>query len=311
MTGDTFSEILELTKAQTVVSGGFTAGGDWSIRFPAPQKIKFFALVKGSCWLSVVGEEGPVHVESGDVILLSAARSFVLASDLSTASVDALTVFTAGPGPMTQIGEGADCVQIGGHVQLDQISGGLLANVLPPLIHVRSTSPHASVLQWLLAQLVRERAAGLPGAGVAASQLAQLMFVQILRAYLESAGPFAPGWLRAVSDRRISPTLQLMHADPGRTWRLEELARAASMSRTSYASHFRAVTGVAPLTYLTEWRMRLAERALRDDERPVAEIGRTLGYRSESAFSNAFKRVIGSAPKRYRASSRLTSVPTE
>jgi hypothetical protein len=77
---DPFSDILKFTNAETVVSGGFTAGGAWAIRFPGPDKIKFFALVKGNCWLCIDGQEAPVWVEAGDVFLLSAQRSFVLAS---------------------------------------------------------------------------------------------------------------------------------------------------------------------------------------------------------------------------------------
>jgi AraC-like DNA-binding protein len=109
------------------------------------------------------------------------------------------------------------------------------------------------------------------------------------------------GWLRALADPRIAPALRLMHSDPGRDWHLEELAKASAMSLTTFAFHFKAVAGVAPLTYLTEWRMHLAQRALREEDTPVAVIARSLGYTSESAFSNAFKRVTGGSPKAYRS----------
>jgi hypothetical protein len=69
------------------VTGGFAAGGSWAIRFPAPDKIKFFGVVKGSCWLCLDGEEAPVSIESGDVFLLSAQRSFVLTGDLAEAGL--------------------------------------------------------------------------------------------------------------------------------------------------------------------------------------------------------------------------------
>ncbi len=72
------------------------------------------------------------------------------------------------------------------------------------------------------------------------------------------------------------------------------------MSRSTFAVHFKTIAGVAPLTYLTEWRMRLAERALRDEPTSVSEVARSLGYTSESAFSNAFKRVSGKSPRAYR-----------
>ncbi|MQY37612.1 RCS-specific HTH-type transcriptional activator RclR [Streptomyces sp. RB17] len=93
-----------------------------------------------------------------------------------------------------------------------------------------------------------------------------------------------------------------MHADPAHPWQLEELARAAAMSRTTFAVRFRQAAGVPPLTYLQNWRMSLAARALRQDAVPVAELARSVGYSSESAFSNAFKRTVGVAPRRYRES---------
>jgi AraC-like DNA-binding protein len=304
MTTDPFSDILKLTNAETFVSGGFTAGGSWAIRFPSPDKIKFFALVKGNCWLRVDDQQEQVRVEEGDVFLLSAQRSFVLASDLAAVPVDATGLFTGTVYRTAKLGDGEDCIQIGGHVRLDPSSGGLLADVLPPLIHVKAASPHATVLRWLLDQLVREPVAELPGASLASAQLAQLLFVHILRVHVETSGLLATGWLRAVGDKRLAPALRLMHADPGRAWQLEELAKAAAMSRTTFAHHFKTAAGVPPLTYLTGWRMRLAERALREENTPVSVLAGQLGYTSESAFSNAFKRVTGNAPKRYRTAAR-------
>src|SRR5262249_48254688 len=163
----------------------------------------------------------------------------------------------------------------------------------------------ATAFRWLLDQLVQERAVELPGSQLASAQLAQLLFIQILRAHLETSDPMPAGWLRALGDQRIAPALRLMHGDPGRAWHLDELAKACAMSRTTFAFHFRTVAGVAPLTYLTEWRMRLAERALREEATPVAAVGQSLGYTSESAFSNAFKRVTGNSPRAYRNAVRV------
>ena len=91
-----------------------------------------------------------------------------------------------------------------------------------------------------------------------------------------------------------------MHGEPGRSWQLGELAKAAGMSRTTFATRFRAAAGVPPLTYLTGWRMRLARRALLEGSTPVSAIAYSLGYTSESAFSHAFKRTTGFAPNRLR-----------
>jgi AraC-like DNA-binding protein len=303
---DPFSDILRLANAQSVVSGGFTAGGSWAIRFPAFDKLKFSAMIRGNSWLTIEGEE-PVRVEAGDVTLLSAQKAFVLASDLDAVPTEAAKVFSPNVSEVATLGGGDECLQIGGFVRLDPASGGLLADVLPPLIHVRATSPHATVLRWLLDQLVNEQTTELPGTSLASAQLAQLIFIQILRAHLEASGDLGTGWLRALGDKRIAPALRLMHGDPARSWRLEELAKATAMSRTTFVVRFKDVAGVPPLTYLLNWRMRLAERALRTENVAVSSLALSLGYTSESAFSNAFKRVMGVAPKRYRSSTILAS----
>jgi len=91
-----------------------------------------------------------------------------------------------------------------------------------------------------------------------------------------------------------------MHREPARAWRLDELAREVAMSRTSFAVRFKKIAGVAPSTYLLNLRMRFAEQVLREGSMSVSELGFSLGYRTESAFSNAFKRTTGMAPKRYQ-----------
>ncbi len=95
-----------------------------------------------------------------------------------------------------------------------------------------------------------------------------------------------------------------MRSEPGRAWRLTELAQAAAMSRTTFALRFKQAAGVVPLTYLTAWRMRLAERALRKRDTLVATLAQSLGYTSESAFSIAFKCANGRSPTHYRRSTR-------
>src|SRR5580698_1235812 len=131
MSADPFSDILRLVAAETVVSGGFTAGGSWAIRFPAPDKIKFCAIVKGQCWVRIDGEQEPLRAEKGDVLLLAAQRTIVLASDLDAAPVDAAGLFTGSISRTATVGQGSEFAQIGGHVQLDPTRGRLLADVLP------------------------------------------------------------------------------------------------------------------------------------------------------------------------------------
>ena len=183
---------------------------------------------------------------------------------------------------------------------LDPASRQLLSDVLPPWIHIPAASPQAVTFRWLLDQLVQEGVTEQPGASLASAQLAQLLFIQILRSHLKTSNSLPAGWLRALGDVRIAPALRLMHSNPSHAWGLEELAKAAAMSRTTFAVRFKEVAGVPPLTYLLNWRMLLAQRALRDETTSVSAVAQSVGYTSESAFSNAFKRVKGLAPKRYR-----------
>src|ERR1700754_657436 len=235
MEGDPLADILTLASARCVRIGILRAGGAWALRFPPPQKIKLTAVVKGTCWLAVDGQRVPVRLATGDVFMVPAERSFVLASDVNIPPVDGLELFTRATDNVAAVGIGHDFFAIGGHVALDPDRGGVLADVLPPLIHVDGSSSEASTIRWLLEQLVREVTANRPGAALASKQLAQLLFVQIIRFYLASSDTVTAGWLRALNDERIAPALRLMHGEPGRDWRLGELAKLVGMSRTSFA----------------------------------------------------------------------------
>ncbi|WP_396910565.1 helix-turn-helix transcriptional regulator [Mycolicibacterium sp.] len=128
--------------------------------------------------------------------------------------------------------------------------------------------------------------------------------LEVLRAYIDQVGELPQGWLRVLTDERLRPAVAAMHDQPEKPWRLEELARVAAMSRTSFVERFSAVADLPPLTYLNTWRTQLAQQALRDGEARVGALAFRLGYKSESAFSNAFKREVGMSPLRYRASIR-------
>jgi AraC-like DNA-binding protein len=153
----------------------------------------------------------------------------------------------------------------------------------------------------LLEQVLAERVAGRPGAMLASAQLTQLLFLHLLRTLIEQPHGVAGGRLRALCDARIAPALRALHAEPSRDWQLAELAKLSAMSRTAFAVYFKSVAGVAPFAYLTELRMRLAERALSSSSASVASVAASLGYGSESAFSTAFKRATGVPPSQYRA----------
>ena len=302
MSNDPFADILRITEARSIVSGGVAAGGNWSLHLPPLGQVMFAAIVKGGCWLRLDGHREAIRLEEGDVGLLSGRDGFVMCDKLRTKPTELQRTDTWGE--ITKIGDGTGCTWLAGRVELDPASAVVLTQALPAVVHVRAAA--AVKLRWIVEELIEEQASTLAGARIASAQLAQLFFVKILRAHLADPVATPAGWLRALSDEQLAPALRRIHDEPGRAFTLDELARAAGMSRTRFAVRFKAFAGVAPLAYVTTWRMRVAQRVLRDEDTAIRAIAESLGYASESAFSNAFKRVIGTAPSSYRVESRAT-----
>jgi AraC-like DNA-binding protein len=298
MLADPLSDVLSLLDARSVVTNGLQAGGDWAFRCPAPDGLKFLAVVQGRAVL-YSDETDTIHLEEGDVLLLNGSLPYVIASDHDVAPVCASTIFEDAVDGIGRFGDRPDLTMLGGRVALDRQRGELLLDVLPPLIHLPRRFEDAKSARWMIDRLSKETNDARPGSGLASSQLAQLIVVEVLRAHLEQGGAAVRGWLRGLADPKISLALSLMHGQPARAWRLEELAQALAMSRTAFAVRFRSVVGMTPLGYLSRWRMHLAERRLVAGGEAIGAVGRSLGYASEAAFSTAFKRERGAAPRAF------------
>lgn len=300
-TNDLFSDLLDLVRARSALSGGLRASGRWAVAFPGTPLVKFWGIRSGSVWIDL-GDGAPLRAQAGDVFLFHAPGPHVLRSDGAALPVtlDSIGAGPPRPGAILQLGDGADFFMIGGKVDLDEGSAPLLFGGLPPVVRLPAASPRAPGVHWILDRLVAERDAALPGSGAACAQLAQLMLIEILRAHIAEPALLGSGYFKALGDRRLAPALRLMHGEPGRAWRLPELAAACAMSRAGFADHFKRVAGAPPLHYLTELRMRLARRRLRESGVGLARLAAEYGYGSESAFSHAFKRVFGHSPKACR-----------
>jgi AraC-like DNA-binding protein len=302
---DPLSSILALLDARGVASVSLLTGGDWALAFPAFNGVKFNAIIKGSCWLKVEGVEKPLYLQSGDCFLLLGGRTFLLASDLDIEPESAKSVFDAAPDGAARHGPFEDMLLVGGRIEIDPIDAELLVNALPPLVHIDSLSRNAGTIRWLLKHLADELTEVRPGKALAGNSLMQIMFVEALRAYLLSQDAPAISWLAALGDRRIGEALNRIHSQPEQGWTLKELAAAAGMSRSAFASRFKEMLNLAPLDYLLRWRMRLAAKRLRTSSTPIATIAFSSGYDTESGFSSAFRRVIGLSPAQYRRANRV------
>jgi AraC-like DNA-binding protein len=297
-TMDPLSDVLSLLKLRSYFSGGLDAAGDWCLDFPAHEGIKFHAVISGSCWAQVDGMPGPIFVQAGDCFLLPRGRAFRVGNRLDVVAVDAATlVARQAPGGPVVLNGGGEFLSLGGYCSLAGNQAGFLLNVLPPALHIRGEKAK-TVLRWCIDHMREEMREPQPGGFLIAQQLAQMFLVQALRAYLVEAGT-GVGWLLALADAQLGAALAAMHADPARAWTVEHLARAAGMSRTAFALRFKAKVGQTPMEYLTRWRMLLADDRLRHSREPVSALALSLGYTSESAFSTAFKRVMGASPRRH------------
>lgn len=306
---DPLSEVLSLLNAQGSVFAGLRAGGHWAIDFPAPDGIKFNAIVEGACWLTVDGVAAPIKLERGDCFLLSRRRRFSLRSDLSLPAIQSDEIYRHADNGIARCGTADGFFLIGGRFAFGE-EAGLLFDGLPLAAVVKSGSDQASVLSWALHRLAHELATPSPGNAIVVRHLGHIMLVQVLRLYLAQEGNSLPSWLLAVSDPRIGAAIQAIHADPARAWTVEDLAKVVGVSRSTFALRFKQKAGIAPLEYVSRWRMQLAVRALKTNHTTISSVAQKLGYDSDSAFSHAFKRIMKCSPREYRQKLASVSKPS-
>lgn len=311
MTVDPLSEVLSLLRPRNYMSAGFEAGGDWAIQFPHQgEGIKTGAVVSGNCWLVIDGMGEPVRLEQGDCFVLPSGRAFRMGTDLSLSPTHASDHFSpARNGGIVRVGEGGDFFCVSSRFALDGAQATFLMKMLPPAVVIREEAGRES-LRWSVERMMREMREPRPGSPLVIQHLAHMMLVEALRLYLAEGAAGGTGWLFALADRRIGAAIRAMHAEPARRWTLADLGHEAGMSRSTFAERFREMAGLAPMAYLTRWRMALACERLAHASDPVSAIALSLGYESESAFSTAFKREMGCSPRQWaRAGTAASSVP--
>lgn len=304
MMNDQLSEVLDLIEVRSIISGGTAVSGPWISDSRLDEDLKFFAVVQGSMRLSTDGTDTPLVLAGGDVAVLNGRRRV----KLEGGSGDAVPVRLEPPasGTFVRAGEGlpgTEDIVIGGLVAVNTTGRGLLRQALPAVAHIRSGSDAAPQLRDLIDRLFAEVSGQRMGSAFAVRQYGQLLLVEVLRSFLRDTD-LPRGWLKLVADERLRPAVALIHARRANPPSLEELSRAAAMSRTAFTERFRDVAGTPPRTYLNNWRMLVAQRELSSGDTRIRSLALDLGYASESAFSTAFKRSVGESPLRYRTRMR-------
>jgi AraC-like DNA-binding protein len=306
---DPLSDVLSLLRPRSYKCGGFDAGGQLAVQFHKHDGIKCYAVVSGECWLAVEGVAEAVRVKAGDCFLLPRGRPFRLATDLALTPVDAMSVLSTARrnGGIATLNGGGDYCIVGGHFNLAGSHAEMLLGILPPIVHLRKESDQAA-LRWSLERMMQELSDPQPGGSLVVEHLAQMMLVQALRLHLEEGLRAGVGWLFALGDKQMSAAINAMHEDPSHGWTIQELGERAGMSRSTFALKFKETVGASPMEYLTKWRMLLAGDKLATSNDSLTAVARSLGYESESAFSTAFKRVMGCSPRQYSRRRRPPAV---
>ncbi|MBS1018956.1 AraC family transcriptional regulator [Gluconobacter cerinus] len=296
---DPLSEILRLLEPDSYGFRGLSAKGDWCLEFPGGPGLKFQVIQTGKCWIEVDGLDISVQLEAGDLVLLSGQHGFRTYTDRTVSPRNAYDVLLSVPAGHTAVlNGGGHVLGVGGFFKFRAPYAERMLSELPPLIHIRPDSS-GNMMRWAIEQLMSELRHPAIGGELLAAHLAQTLLIQGLRLHIASSA-HGIGWLYALRDPRLHAVLSAIHKTPKTRWTIQMLAGIAGMSRTSFAHHFKSTIGETCMDYLTRWRMTVASYHLAEEKMSVGRVAELAGYNSESAFSAAFKRIMGRSPSSFR-----------
>lgn len=279
-------------------------GEPWALEMPAiPDSVSFHVVTTGFCWVRLPDGD-PIELRAGDLALVPHGAGHDLFSGPDAGPgyrVDLLPqTYLSEHYSMLRHGGGGRTVQlICGVVSFDDPSARELVRGLPAVLFVGGdTVSAASSVRDALRLMANELSHPQPGGEAVATRLADILVIQAIRGWIaaDTDRHSAEGWLRALQDERIGRAIEAIHDDPGAAWTLDRLAQIATMSRSSFSARFTQLAGVAPIAYLTRWRMTVARSRLLDEDITASRLATELGYDSEAAFHRAFTRVIGHTP---------------
>ncbi|MGO4683543.1 AraC family transcriptional regulator [Hyphomicrobium sp. 2TAF46] len=304
---DFLTSIISAMHLRSALYARFEVRAPWAVEFaPGRERARFGLVTEGKCWLKRPSHP-PLQLHAGDLFLILDPGAFALgdASDTPTRTCASLMKEAgADDGAIRFGGLGAGSCFITGWFGFNASSGQPLVELLPDLLHFRLDEDRHAALRATFDLLARETTQRDAGSDVVIRGLADVLFVQAMRAYLASAPEPRQGLLAALADLRLSRAIHAMHSAPEKPWKVESLASAAGMSRSAFAAAFRSTLEQTPLDYLARWRVHVAKRMLLETEQPLAMISHDLGYASDNAFAKVFHRIVGVTPAVFRRRER-------
>jgi len=318
MSVDVLSDVLRAVRLTGAVYYDFELSDPWVAEAPpsrdiaatvmpgSQRVIEYHVIARGSAWGHAVGHD-PIRLREGDFLVFPQGDPHVLSSAPGMRATPTMPVATHPPTPLPLVyelgGGGPERARIVcGFLGCDDRPFNPLLSALPPVIHLSSAAGATPAVGWLgtLLQIaVKESGGARAGGENVLARVSELMFVEVVRRYVESLPPAQIGWLSGLRDPIVGHALTALHGEPAGSWTVEQLARLVGLSRSVLAERFAAMVGQAPMQYLALWRMQLASRMLREG-RPVAAVAGAVGYESEAAFSRAFKKLVGQPPAAWK-----------
>lgn len=312
---DALSDVLRTVRLTGAIFFDVHASAPWAAETPAGDTIVgamfpgsehlicYHVITHGTCWACIPGEL-PMRLSAGDIVVLPQGDTHVLSStpglrrspDMSMYRVPSdrklPVTLSMGDAP----GEAAHFIC--GFLGCDARPYNPLLSALPRVILVNDRAGGAlgAYLQYALAESKEARLGGQCVLG----RLSELMFVDVVRRYIETLPADRTDWLAGLRDPFIGRALAALHRDPARDWTIEGLARGVGLSRSALAQRFTEFVGQPPMQYLMKWRMQLAANHLVSGRQSIAAIANLVGYDSEAAFSRVFKKVAGTPPSEWR-----------
>lgn len=286
-----------------------------------------FGHVPGRAQFHFVGR-GPVllrdaagatmRLETGDAILLPHGSMHSLVSDsdapcrpigaFETAKIcDSVASVGTSPPCATVDPTVGDALIFSACMEFDL--GGMqpLVGTMPEFMHVGTLLARYPEIRPMLDAMEREACSERAGFAGILARLADVVASFVVRGWVECGCGGATGWVQALHDPKLGRAIVALHRDPGRNWSVAELAVEAGVSRSVFAERFLTATGMTPVRYLTELRMRLAAQWIVRDRESIESVAFRLGYGSLAAFSRAFKRVVGRSPGAARAEDNVAN----
>jgi AraC-like DNA-binding protein len=281
----------------------------------AEHLVPFHLLVEGDAMARVPGHPG-VSLRAGDIVILPLGDAHALWNGRvrELADSSALLPKIIARQLVSERGGGGGSLTkfICGYIACDRQATQLFLAGLPPLFKVNiRRRPSGEWLESTIRHLASDCVPDGGGRGALLAKLAEALFIETLRAYMEELPRRRTGWLAAARDPAVGRALGALHRDPAAPWKVASLAEQSGLSRTVFAERFTRLLGETPLAYVARCRMQLGARLLESTDATVLQVALKSGYESEAAFNRAFKREFKLPPARYRSLRRAVSQPAD